>query len=451
MAHATAPEPRIPLTPPGARPHGGPRNRWVQAVIALIVMLMISPYEYCFTLFEKPIAAADHAALPDVALTFTIYVVVAGLFMVPGGLWSDRWQPRWFTTIAGVFTGAGWILAARARTVPELWLAYGLGALGPGYIYANCVNNALKWFPEAKKRGAAVGLIDMGFGGGSAIFIPLLATVIDSGPDGYKGALSIMGVAMGVVIVIAAQFLRYPPRDWLPAGYDPATAQGRRTRLAIRDYTPGQMLRTWQCYVAFAGLAMITGSGLMITAHIAEFSTTTLALGAGVGVAAATWSRVPNGVMRWAAGAISDGLGRELSMFGFFCFMGLVLVLMTITRDGTLFIVESLVAMGCWGPLFSLYPALVADYWGRTHSGVNYGIVYTGKAVGSVYAGYLAAYLFRATGSWKLDFFIAAALALCAGISALILRRPTAPTAPAPPAATPSVAQSRGRARGRGF
>jgi MFS transporter, OFA family, oxalate/formate antiporter len=405
---------------------GALNNRWLQAIIALIVMLMISPYEYCFTLFEKPIAKANHVALPDVALTFTIYVVVAGLFMIPSGLWSDRWQPRWFTTVAGVVTGAGWLLAAQAHTVPELWLAYGFGALGPGYIYANCVNNALKWFPEAKKRGAAVGLIDMGFGGGSAIFIPVLARVIDHGPDGYKNAFLIMGIAMGVVIIIAAQFLRFPPRGWLPTGYDPDTAQSKRTRLAARDFTPGQMLRTWQCYVAFLGCAMITGAGLMITAHIDDISSTTLALGVGVGVAAATYSRIPNGVMRWAAGAISDKVGRELSMFGFFCLMGLFLILMTITHNSALFIIEALVAMGCWGPLFSLYPALVVDYWGRTHSGVNYGIVYTGKAVGGVFAGYLAAYLFNSTGSWTLDFYIAAAFAILAGLSALILRRPAA-------------------------
>ena len=407
-------------------------QRWLQAGIALVVMLMISPYEYTFTLFEKPIAKAYHVELPQVALTFTIYVVVAGLFMIPSGRWSDRWQPRWFTTAAGVVTGAGWLLSAQAHTIPELWLAYGLGSLGPGYIYANCVNNALKWFPEAKKRGAAVGLIDMGFGAGSALFIPLLANLIHQGAHGYQRAFTVMGILMLAVIVVAAQFLRFPPKGWLPDGYDPATERTKRTRNSSHDYTPGEMLRTWQCYVSWLGLAMISGAGLMVTAHIAEMSTTTLALGAGVGVAAATYSRVPNGVMRWVAGAFSDRIGRELSMFLCFCFMGLMLIAMTVTRSGPLFIVETLVAMGCWGPLFSLYPALVGDYWGRSNSGINYGIIYTGKAVGGVYAGYLAAYLFKVNGSWTLDFYIAAVLAILAGISAMLLRRPTRHTSDEP-------------------
>lgn len=400
-------------------------NRWLQAVIALIVMLMISPYEYTFTLFEKPIAKANHVALPGVALTFTIYIVVASLFMIPSGRWSDRWQPRWFTTAAGVVTGAGWLMSAQVHSVWGLWIAYGLGALGPGYIYCNCVNNALKWFPEARKRGMAVGLIDMGFGAGSALFIPFLAVLIDEGTFGYQKAFTVMGIAMLVVIVIAAQFLRFPPRGWLPVGFDPASERTARTRTSEHSYTPAQMLRTWQAYVAWIGLALISGAGLMITAHIAEMSETTLLLGAGVGVAAATYSRIPNGVMRWVAGAFSDRIGRELSMFLCFCVMGLMLVAMTVTHNGPLFIVETLVAMGTWGPLFSLYPALVGDYWGREHSGVNYGIIYTGKAAGGVYAGYLAAFLFDVNGSWTLAFYIAAGFAVLAGVSGLILRHPS--------------------------
>ena len=409
-------------------------NRWLQAVIALIVMLMISPYEYTFTLFEKPLAKAEGATLPDVALTFTLYVVIAGLFMIPSGRWSDRWQPRWFTTAAGVVTGAGWLLSAHTHSVWQLWLAYGFGSLGPGYIYANCVNNALKWFPEAKKRGAAVGLIDMGFGAGSALFIPLLAKTIEHSATGYRTAFTVMGVIMLVVIVVAAQFLRYPPKGWLPDGFDPATERNARTRTSTHEYTAREMLRTWQAYVAWLGLAMISGAGLMVTAHIAEMSTTTLALGAGVGVAAATYSRIPNGVMRWVAGAFSDRIGRELSMFLCFCTMGLVLLAMTVTHSAPLFIVETLVAMGTWGPLFSLYPALVGDYWGRAHSGVNYGIVYTGKAAGGIYAGYLAAFLFKVNGSWTLDFYIAAGLAVLAGLSALVLRCPSAPEGKGAPA-----------------
>jgi hypothetical protein len=44
----------------------------------------------------------------------------------------------------------------------------------------------------------------MGFGLGSAIFIPILTPVIKSSADGYKSAFIGMGIAMIVVIVAVA-------------------------------------------------------------------------------------------------------------------------------------------------------------------------------------------------------------------------------------------------------
>jgi MFS transporter, OFA family, oxalate/formate antiporter len=422
---ATMPSSRTPLI-------RGNGYRWRQALLALVIMLLISPYEYTFAIFEQPIATAHHWSLPSVATTYTIYIVVASLFMIPGGRWSDRWQPRWFTTVAGLVTGLGWITAAFAQTRPELYLAYGLGALGTGYIYCNCINNALKWFPESARRGMAVGLIDMGFGLGSAIFIPILTPVVDAGTYGYRTAFVAMGVVMLVIIVTVAQFLRYPAPGWLPDGYDAADERARIVRHtrgvanASRDFTWQEMLRTWQYWWSVIGLCFIAAAGLMITAHIVVVAKSDILVdAAAIGTAAATFSRIPNGVMRWVAGGLSDYLGRERLMVVFFCIMGIATILLPEVSVGWLFIVLNLVALGCWGPLFSLYPALVSDYWGRRYSGINYGLVYgPGRAIAGVWAGTVAATLFTISGSWSLPFDIAGALAIISGLMALVLRRP---------------------------
>jgi OFA family oxalate/formate antiporter-like MFS transporter len=414
---------------------GGLSNRWLQAVLALVAMIMISPYEYTFTLFESPLAKAHHWTLPSVSLTFTIYVAVAALFMIPSGIWSDKWQPRWFTTVAGLVTGLGWIISAHAATHVELYLAYGIGSLGPGYIYANGVNNALKWFPEAKRRGVAVGLIDMGFGAGSAIFIPILAGIIATGVHGYQQAFQDMGIAMIVIIVIVAQFLRYPEKGWLPPGYHPesdlASTTSSRNKVANTTYqfTPTEVLKTWQFWVAWIAMSFICAAGLMITAHIVDIAKVDVAVAAAaVGVTAATLSRLPNGGMRWVSGIVSDYIGRELSMFIAFVIMGIALFWMANTHNGILFIILACVAMGMWGPLFTLFPALMTDYYGREHSAVNYGMMYTGKAVGGIFGGILASTIYVAAhNSYKPDFYLAAAFAVVAGLLAMfVLKRPTA-------------------------
>jgi MFS transporter, OFA family, oxalate/formate antiporter len=409
------------------------RNRWLQAVLALITMVMISPYEYTFTVFERPIANAHHWSLPSVALTFTIYVIISALFMIPSGYWSDRWQPRWFTTAAGIIAGLGWVGSAYAASPWELYLAYGLGSLGPGYIYATNINEALKWFPEANRRGVAIGMIDLGFGLGSAIFIPLLSRVISHSPGGYPTAFLGAGIAMLIVIVIVAQFQRFPEKDWKPADYDPIReeeAERQRKILvhhASHSFTVSEQLRTWQYWVALLDLTLITAAGLMIAAHIVDMGSVAAGVGALAAVAAATYSRISNGVMRWAAGELSDKIGREVSMLIWFVICGIAVILMAHAHSVGLFIALTVIALGGWGPLFSLFPALVGDYWGRGHSGVNYGMLYgPGKAIGGIFGGVIAAWIYSTTHSWVPNFHLAGGFAIVAGILAILLHPPRA-------------------------
>lgn len=266
----------------------------------------------------------------------------------------------------------------------------------------------------------------MGFGAGSAIFIPFMSGVIKSSPLGYQHAFTEMGITMMVVIVVVGQFLRYPEKDWVPVGYSPESAVGRqRVRNAAQNMGPVQVLQTWQFWLAWIGMALITAAGLMVTAHIVDMAKDDiLVAGAAVGILAATLSRIPNGIMRWIAGIISDYVGRELSMFISFVVCGISLFSMATVHSGTMFIVWTMIAMGTWGPLFTLFPALVGDYFGRQHSGVNYGMLYTAKGIGGVFAGIIAASLFVSTHSWVIDFRIAAIFAILSGVIGLILHRP---------------------------
>lgn len=409
------------------------KNRWLQAVLALITMVMISPYEYTFTVLEKPIAQEHHWPLPSVALTFTIYVIVSSLFMIPSGYWSDRLQPRWLTTVAGLVSGLGWVGCAYASAPWMLYLSYGAGSLGPGYIYANNINDALKWFPEANKRGVAVGMIDMGFGLGSAIFIPLLSHIMKNSAGGYHSGFLYIGIAMLGIIVLVAQFLRFPDKDWKPQGYDPKREEENerqhksRVHHAARSFTVSEELKSWQFWVALLSLTLITASGLMVAAHIVEMGSGVAAIGAAAALTAATYSRVSNGVMRWVSGRLSDYIGRELSMLIWFVVCGVAIIAMAFAHSGALFIALACIALGGWGPLFSLFPALVADYWGRGHSGVDYGILYgPGKAMGGIFGGFIAAAIYSSTHSWAPDFYLAGGFAIGAGVLAILLRPPSA-------------------------
>ncbi|HEX7659952.1 MAG TPA: OFA family MFS transporter [Pseudonocardiaceae bacterium] len=399
-------------------------HRWFYLVISTIVMVMISPYQYAFTIFEGPVAKANSWPLSSVAMTFTIFIVISSLFTIPSGLWSDRWQPRWFTTVAGFAVGIGWVGAAFAQSAVELDITYGFGALGCGYIYANTVTNAVKWFPEPRLKGRTVGIANMGFAIGAAFFIPPLQNVINSGVQGYRTAFLVTGIIMLVVIVGLAQFLRFPKPGWRPAGWDPTKNAGaKKARTTSKDFALKEVFKSWQYWWVITCQLCILIPGLLLTAQVTMLARSNIALGgAAIGVLAATLSPIPNGIMRWVGGQLSDYFGREQVMVVMFLISAVATWALTAVTIGWLFIVVVLVAAGTWSTLFTLFPALVSDFYGSKHAGILYACVYgPAKAIAGVFAGVLGALLFAISGSWNFPFYIAAALAALSGIAILVL------------------------------
>src|SRR4029434_11352105 len=94
------------------------------------------------------------------------------------------------------------------RCVSVLSLLYCLGGVGAAFVYSASIGSAQKWFKD--RRGLASGIIAAGFGGGTALFIPVISSTIES--KGYQAAFISTGLFQGIVIAVVAQFLRHPPR-----------------------------------------------------------------------------------------------------------------------------------------------------------------------------------------------------------------------------------------------
>src|SRR5437016_14474416 len=64
------------------------------------------------------------------------------------------------------------------------------------------------------------------------------------------------------------------------------------------------------------------------------------------------------------------------------------------------FIALSGLCFFAWGEIFSLFPSITGDVFGKKCATTNYGIVYTAKGVASFLAGPGAAWMLARTGSW---------------------------------------------------
>ena len=217
-------------------------NRWFQLVASVIAMVMIANLQYAWTLFVEPMRVSTGWKLSEIQWAFTLFILFQTWVQPAQGFLIDRLGPRLFTTVAGVLCGVGWAGLGLVTTLPMLYALYVLAGIGAALVYGGCMGSALKWF--TKQRGLAAGIIAAGFGGGTALFVPIIASLIKN--QGYRTAFLYTGIFQGVMILIVAQFLRHPPAQ--PAAAPKVVAAGV-SRLGQHQFTTGEMLRTPQFYV----------------------------------------------------------------------------------------------------------------------------------------------------------------------------------------------------------
>jgi OFA family oxalate/formate antiporter-like MFS transporter len=409
-------------------------SRWVRLSAAVVAMMMIANLQYAWTLFVEPIRTATHWKLSDVQWGFTLFIAFETWAMPCSGWLIDRLGPRVFLSFAGVLCGAGWAVIGHASTLTEMYVYYSMAGLGAALVYCGSTGIGLKWFPD--KRGLAAGLISAGFGSGAALFVGPIAHLLRT--QDYRAAFLYTGIAQGILIVIAAQFLVNPARTMV------AAVQPRSSvRVHGEDFNSLQMLATPHFYMMFAMALMMGIGGLMVTAQVGPMSRT-LHFAAGVLTLSVLVNPLANGAGRIFWGTISDLIGREHTMTVAFLIHSMILlsVVMLGKQSPALFIVTIALVFFTWGEVYSLFPSACADFFGARNASSNYSFLYSAKGVASIMGGGLAAKLFEKTGSWDYGFYACAILALVSSLLALALRRMPLPRKAALPASSVAAAAS---------
>jgi OFA family oxalate/formate antiporter-like MFS transporter len=412
-------------------------SRWWLVVVAALAMGVVSPYQYVWSSIEGPLARDLGIPLPQLGLVFTLFVVFQAGSQFPVGWWRDGHGPRVLTGVAAVLAGGSYVGLAYATTVPQLYVLYSLGAVGVGIVYTVAVNTALKWFPD--RRGLTTGVGTMAFAGGAALFVPYVRA--NAAGAAYGNVLRNMGVLIGVVVLLAAVVLRDPPEGWNEAVADGGREQGdgddaggtdaNRSRSesagrARRDYTWRETLRTWQFWLMYGMFVAVSGAGLMVTAKVISFAEA-MGLAANVATLSATALPIAAGVGRLVMGDLSDRVDRRWTMAVSFvlCGAGVGGVVLGAQAGSTpLFVGSVVVAVFFWSPQYTLFPSLIGEYYGASHSSSNYALLYSGKMWGGVFGGAVAGWLVTVT-DWPTAFGVGAVLAVAAGLAAFGLRPPS--------------------------
>jgi len=403
-------------------------NRWVQLVAGVVAMIVISNFQYAFTLFTPGLKAAfPTVPYKDIALIFTLFILFETWPVPVAGHFIDKFGIRNLMLVGATCILLGWVLGGTVATsVSHLYVFYGvIAGTGAGIIYIATVANAVKWFPD--KRGLAAGLTAAGFGGGAALTLIPISNTIHS--MGWAGAMAAWGVGQGVIAIAAALVLRHPPAGWLPG--DGTWVPPKAVAQTGEQFTWTRMLSTKEFYLLYAMFLMVCTGGLMTTGNLSQIAKSLKVLDAKVmGIAivpfTATLAGVTNAFARIMWGAISDRFGREYTMAFAFAFEGVLIFLMTqIMGSPIAFVLLLPFVFLAWGEIYALFSAITGDVFGPKNASGNYGILYTAKGVSSILAGYGAALVAaHYAGSFEVPYYIAATFDITAAVLALFLLRP---------------------------
>jgi len=247
--------------------------------------------------------------------------------------------------------------------------------------------------------------------------------------SGYRHAFIFWGIVQGIIVTVAAMFIVAPPKGWLPRDWKPTA----KVRQSTRDMAWWEMVKQPSFYAIYVMMTLVAFGGLVVTAQLKEIAgfykvdKVIVAWGMSASILAIQLNRIVNGITRPLWGWISDHIGRENAMFSAFLIEGLAIYawLQTINRP-VMFVLLSSLVFFAWGEIFSLFPSITADLYGRKWATTNYGLVYTSKGTASIFAAPLAAYVMLKTGSWVPVFYVMIACDITAAFMALLWLKPLA-------------------------
>jgi MFS family permease len=410
------------LTGKKATSHPRIFHGWFVVAAAFAVTFVGFGCAYTFSAFVESLQRDFGASRGSVSLVFSLAgFLYFGLGIVSGPL-ADRAGSRRLAVSGMILTGLGLAAASVARSLPEVYAAYGLGVgLGVGCAYVPAIGAVQRWF--VRRRGFASGLAVSGIGVGTLAMPPLASLLIEM--LGWRGAYLTLGALAAIVGGGMALLIENDPRDrGLSPDGDPPQSGAQPTKpegAAISDAVRSAR------FVSLYAACLICSFGVFVPFvhlvpyardHGVEASTAVLLLGViGVGSTAG----------RFFLGGLADRLGRELSLLLMFVGMALALAIWAISTTIWSLAAFAFVYGVFYGGWVAVLPAVIMDYFGGRNVSGLIGILYTSVAFGTLIGPSAAGFAFDLSHSYTLPILASAAANIIAAIIVIATSKVAAP------------------------
>jgi len=392
-------------------------GRWVFVFLGMIVNMCLGAV-YAYSVFKKPLEELFKIGATQGGLPYMIFLAVFALFTFFAGRFIDKYGPKKVMIIGGIVVGIGWILTYFASNITMVVITYGvIGGAGVGIVYGGPVSVATKWFPD--KKGLAVGLALLGFGGSAFVTAPIAKNLILA--YGPLAAFGLMGIGFLIVVVILSMPMKFPPAGYQPKGWTPPA-----TTAGTKSLTTGMMLKTssfyglWICYILGAT------AGLMAIGISAPVGREIIGLDVSTAATLVMIFAIFNGIGRPIFGALTDKITPRWAAVLSFIIIFVASAMMLAAGKGSvgLYAVAFCCFWLCLGGWLAIGPASTASFFGLEGYAQKYGVVFSAYGLGAIIGGIISGSAKDTFGSYSMAFYPTAGMAILGIIIAIILLRP---------------------------
>ncbi|HEX5110327.1 MAG TPA: MFS transporter [Vicinamibacterales bacterium] len=323
-------------------------------------------------------------------------------------------------------------LTTRMQSPWQLTLLWGV-LVGSGTGVTSLVLAAIianRWFDQ--RRGLVLGVLSAANATGQLIFLPSLASLVQT--NGWRSAALLVSGAAALVFVVVLMFMRDRPEDLglVPYGRPPGTVvpQHRALKplpaLAMASRTRAFWLLAGTFFVCGASTNGLIGTHLIAACHdygIHEVQSARLLAMMGIFDIVGTT----------ASGWLTDRCSSRHLLFGYYTLRGISLLFLPLTLSQG---ASSLVVFGVfygldWIATVPPTVRLTSEAFGRENTGVIYGWIGASHQLGASAAAFGAGAIRTMLGDYQMAFWAAGVLCVLAGLSFLTIGRSLRP-APVP-------------------
>jgi MFS family permease len=366
--------------------------------------------------FMAPISAEFQYGREVFAFSLALQNLCWGLFQPIAGAFSDRYGTVKTVVIGSLVYAFGLFVTANAEGVfglhvgAGLLMGMGISATGFGVVLP-----AIAKMVSVEKRAFALGLGSAAGSAGQLLVIPVAQSFIAS--YGWSNALLLMAVSALLMVLLASAFRGAQAEQQVHENADTQTMSE-----ALREAS--QHAHYWWLVIGF----FVCGFQLaFITVHMPAYLTDQ-GFNETVAVASLSLIGLFNIFGCLLSGSWSGKYSKKMLLTYIYALRAIsIAAFMLLPMTAMNVYVFSIITGLLWLATVPPTSGLVAQMFGLKYMGTLYGIVFLSHQLGSFSGVWLGGYLYDATGSYDVVWWMACIIAmLTAAIHILIDERPVA-------------------------